>query len=49
MRKSLKESDIRLKEQGNLYLRVKGVIIGKVLFGSNNENLLNATKLKNER
>ena len=29
MAKSLKERDIRLKEQGNLYLRAKGVTIGK--------------------
>ena len=29
MRKSLKERDIRLKEQGNLYRRTKGVKIGK--------------------
>ena len=29
MRKSLKERDIRLNEQGNWYCRAKGVMMGK--------------------
>ena len=33
MNKSLKEREIRLKEQWNLYRRAKGVIIGKASSG----------------